>query len=306
MAGGPQRHSYGLAQVAFAATIWGSIPVLARAVDVSPAVIVFWRVAFAGMATGGFLLLRGRIGEIFALPKRKLAALAGMGSLLTLNWLLFFGAIQLTDVAVAVLLAYCGPVFVAALTPLVTREPFDRRVVLPLLSALAGVVIIVGPNQITLDGGPAMLGAAMAFASAFTYAILVLNAKRLVQGIPATVYMTVEYAVAVTLLLPVILLLPGPSQPIEWGSLAALGILNTAVTGFLFLSALRSVRADHAAIITYAEPVSAVIFAALFLSESIAFSTALGGVLVVAGGIAVARAARVTTVEGPPLLPDTE
>ncbi len=57
------------------------------------------------------------------------------------------------------------------------------------------------------------------------------------------------------------------------------------------------VRADHAAVITYAEPVTAVIFAALFLAERLGWVTAVGGVAVIAAGVLVARLAPSSGVE---------
>jgi drug/metabolite transporter (DMT)-like permease len=229
-----------------------------------------------------------------------------MGALLALNWVLFMGALQLVDVAVAVLLAYCGPVFVAALTPLVMRERFDRRVIVPLLLALGGTAVIVSPSDISFTSGTAALGATMAFGSAVTYALLILNAKRLLRGIPATVYMLGEYMSAGILLLPAVLLLDGPSMPMEWAALLALGVLNTALTGLLFLSGLRTVRADHAAILTYAEPVSAVAFAAAFLGESLTAATIAGGAAVLTGGLMVTRLRPSAAVEGPPVLMEAD
>ncbi|MDZ4063133.1 MAG: EamA family transporter, partial [Coriobacteriia bacterium] len=99
----------GLVRVAIAATIWGSIPVFVRAVDASSFVIVFWRVTFAGATLLLYLAFRRRLGEIVRLPARRKFAIMGMGALLTVNWLLFFTALQLTGVAVAVLLGYLGP-----------------------------------------------------------------------------------------------------------------------------------------------------------------------------------------------------
>ena len=66
-------------------------------------------------------------------------------------------------------------------------------------------------------------------------------------------------------------------------------MVHTAFAGFVFLGGLRRVRADHAAILTYVEPVSAVVFAALFLGESLTLPTIVGGALVVGGGVMVAR-----------------
>jgi drug/metabolite transporter (DMT)-like permease len=57
----------------------------------------------------------------------------------------------------------------------------------------------------------------------------------------------------------------------------------------IFLGALRHVRTDHAAILTYSEPASAVVFAAIFLGEALTWWTLVGGLMVVVGGVAVAR-----------------
>ena len=297
----------GLIRIASAALIWGSIPLFVRQVDSSAVTIVFWRVVFAALALAIYLGIRGRLGELVRLPARKKLGLVAMGSILAVNWVLFFSALERTDVAVAVLLAYCGPILVTVLGPLVTREPLDRRSIVPLLLAIAGTVIIVGPRDLTLAGGTHLTGALLAFASAFTYAIGVLNAKRLLKGIPTSVFMLGEDLTVAVVLLPLVLMRPSPATPIEWGALATLGVVQTAGTGFLFLSGLRAVRTQHAAILTYAEPVSAVLFAALFLAEPVTLATAVGGALVVLGGVLVARMEPSPGIEtpGPTLELDT-
>jgi drug/metabolite transporter (DMT)-like permease len=283
---------------------WGTIPIFVRAVHTNAVVIVFWRVVFAGVAIAVVGLATGQLKTWRAVPVRRRFAIIGMGVLLALNWVLYLGALKLTSVAIATLLAYCGPVIVAALTPTVAKEPFDRRIVAPLLLSFGGIVAIVGPQDFSLGDGTRLLGAGLALASAFTYAFLVLNVKRVVAGVPSVVYMTGEYLSAGLILLPAALLMPGPSRGIEWGALAALGIVDTAITGLLFISALRRVRADHAAALTYAEPVSAVLFSAAFLSEPITLATAIGGALVVAGGIRVARMEPQQGIEAPGILPE--
>ncbi len=291
----------GLLKVLIAAMIWGSIPLLVRATSAHPAVIVFYRVFFAGTVLITYGLISGRLATLRSIPRRTLGALIVMGALLTLNWVLFFTAITLVEVSVAVLLAYCGPVFVAALGPLVNRTSFDRGIIVPLMLALGGTALIVGPDGVHLSG-TAGLGALLAFSSAITYALLVVNAKRLIAKVDPIAYMSVEYGTATILLLPAVLLLSGPQGATEFGALATLGIVHTAVTGFLFLSALRIARADHVAIVTYAEPVSAVIFAAAFLGEPVSATTIVGGLAVLVGGTMVARTRAGASVEGPPLL----
>jgi drug/metabolite transporter (DMT)-like permease len=284
-----------------AATVWGSIALFVRATGANPAVIVFWRVFFASLAIGAYLAFKGRLGELPALPGRMRLRILGMGMLLALNWVFFLAALTLTKVAVAVLLGYLGPVFVAVLNPLVSRQPFDRRIVLPLALALLGIAIIVGPQDLALSGGTHLLGAACALASSVIYSFVIVFVKRLLEGVPASTYMLGEYLAASAVLLPAALLLPGPSGKMEWAALVTIGVVHTAYTGALFLTGLRLVPADRAAILTYAEPVSAVIFASLFLGEPLTPTVALGGAAVVAAGIRVARLAPATTssVEGP-------
>jgi drug/metabolite transporter (DMT)-like permease len=291
------RQYSGLLKIGLAGVIWGSIPIFVRMVDASPFVIVFWRVAFAAVAVLLYLLITGKVVELRRVKRRTLLALLAVGALLAGNWALFFGAFALTRVAVVELVSYTGPVFVAALTPLIARERRDRRVVVPLLLALGGTALIVGLGELSLDGAEGMWGALMAFGTALIYAALLLSGKRLLGSVSAPVLAFGQYAFATILLLPAVIVLPGPSTGREWGALATLGVVHTAAAILIFFSGLRMVRADHAAVFTYAEPVTAVIFAAIFLAEPLGWATGVGGAAVVVAGLLVARMAPSAGIE---------
>lgn len=282
----------GLARVATAGLIWGSIPVILRAADGASVVKVFFRVFFAWLVIVGWMVVTRRLGEL-RLDRRKLMQVTSQGLILTLNWFLFLTAIDMTAVATAELLGYLGPVFVAALAPAVTKEPFDRRIVAPLSVALIGIVVILAPHGIGVTSRQELIGAALAFISALTYATLLLRSKKILRGISSGALMTVEYGVASVVLLPFVAIAYTrgdiPSTPSAYAALITLGIFHTAVAGFIFLGGLRRVRTDHAAILTYVEPASAVLFAAALLGEPLTWTTMLGGAAVVGGGIMVAR-----------------
>lgn len=288
----PRDRLLGLGAVAAAGLVWGTIPLLLRAADGASVVKVFFRVFFAGLAIAGWLTATGGWREIVTLERRKLRQVALQGLILTLNWFLFLSALDMTTVATAELLGYMGPIFVAALAPFVTGERFDRRIVAPLLAALAGIVVILAPHGLELSGGRSLLGAGLAFLSALTYATLLLRSKKLLRGISSGTLMLLEYGVASLVLSPFVAVAyargDAPSNTTAYSALIALGVVNTAFAGFIFLAGLRRVRTDHAATLTYVEPASAVVFAALFLGEALTWTTLLGGALVIAGGIAVA------------------
>ena len=83
--------------------------------------------------------------------------------------------------------------------------------------------------------------------------------------------MLIEYTTASVVLLPFVIAAyvrgDSPSTPGAYAALVTLGVVHTALSGFIFLGGLRRVRTDHAAILTYVEPVTAVLFAAAFLES---------------------------------------
>lgn len=246
-----------------------------------------------------YLGARRRLPSIVAVDKRTLGGLALNGALLALHWFLFFSALMLTDVAVAELLTFTGPIYVAALTPVVLGERFDRRVLFPIALALGGMAVVLGPDVGSLGSGSDLAGVVMAIVAAFVFAFLMLNAKRLLRGVPSGVVMFWEATVAALLLLPAAVALPGFTSAETWIAVLTLGGIHSGVVAFLFLTALRHVRADHAAVLMYIEPVSAVLLAAAFLGEPLQPLTVLGGAAVVAGGALVARLAGTAGPEVP-------
>jgi drug/metabolite transporter (DMT)-like permease len=295
----------GLGRVAVAGIIWGTIPLVLRAADGASIIKVFYRVLFANVAIFGYLVATKRVGEITSLSRGKLLQVGVQGVILTLNWVLFLSALDLTNVATAELLGYTGPVFVAALAPFVTGERFDARILVPLALALGGIGVILVPQGIGISGGQQALGALLAFLSAITYATLLLRSKKILRGISGMALMVIEYTVASVILLPFVAVLysrgQGPTHLGSYAALLVLGVVQTAFAGWIFLGGLRAVRTDHAAILTYTEPVAAVLFAAAFLGEQLSMWTLVGGAMVVAGGLWVARTLPGTETEVVPL-----
>ena len=298
-----QERLSGLARIAFAGLIWGTIPLVLRAADGASSVKVFFRVGCAALVIWAWMLLRGDWRELRALDAGRWRQLVLQGLILALNWFLFLTALDLTDVATAELLAYTAPVLVAVLGPAITGERFDPRIVLPLALALGGIALILLQHGLAIDDGGALLGAGLALASALTYATLMLRAKRLLRGVSSGALMLVEYTAASLILTPFVISAYSrgdvPSSARAYAALVTLGVVHTAISGFIFLGGLRRVRTDHAAVLTYVEPVSAVLFAALFLGEPLTALTVLGGACVVLGGVLVARIEPAPGIEVP-------
>lgn len=300
-----RQRTSGLLRVVFAGILWGTIPLVLRAADGASVIKVFYRVFFAGAAILMWMVATSTLGQVRGLSRRKVLQVAVQGALLALNWVLFLSALDRTTVATAELLGYTGPVFVAVLAPFVTGERFDKRIVLPLALSLGGMVVVLAPQGLGAGSPRELFGVALAFGSALTYATLLLRSKRILKGITGMSLMLIEFSVASAILLPFVLWLylrgQGPSTLGAYGALLVLGLVQTAFAGMFFLSGLRRIRTDHAAILTYAEPVAAVVFASLFLAEPLTAWTIGGGVMVIAGGLTVARLGPAAESEPTPL-----
>jgi len=294
-----KRRLIGIAAILTASITWGSIPLITRTVDGSPIITVFWRVTFGFLATSVYLLIKGKYSHLRGLDRKTIINLLAQGAVLGINWLLFIASFSYVNVAVGELLAYVGPALVAVLAPLTLKEErFNRRIILPLLLCLTGLVIVLDPRQLisTAIGGGSrqLLGCGFALSSAFTYAILMIRGKRFITNLDRDLIVWFEMFGGALIMLPLAIFsythggAPSPTAQ-NYGLLLVLGTVHTASSSLLFYVGLQHLRADETAIFTYAEAVSAAFFAAAFLHEPLTLPTILGGALVVIGGTLVAR-----------------
>lgn len=144
-----------------------------------------------------------------------------------------------------------------------------------------------------------MVGATLALGSAVTLAVMTAAQKRVLRRLSPEVVMFSQTVIAALVLLPVAVVSSGPGSSGEWAAVAILGFGLTTVPFLLFLSGLRRVRADRVGVVTYVEPLSAVLLAAVFLHEPLAPPTIVGGLAVVTGGFLVARLSPLMVPEAP-------
>ena len=70
-------------------------------------------------------------------------------------------------------------------------------------------------------------------------------------------------------------------------SVLALGVVFTAVSGYLYIWFLRHVTAQTIGILAYIEPVSAALMAWAFVDEALTWQVVVGGALVIVAGATV-------------------
>jgi DME family drug/metabolite transporter len=268
------------------AVSWGLVAVLAGAISVDPIPLAFFRLVIAALtlalvalATGHAPLLR---------PGRYLPALVALGCVQAVHWCLFFETVRRGSVALAVITFASAPVFLAVLAPAFLPEQLSRIAVVALVPGLAGITLVALAGG---DGGAfSWVAVACGMGSALTFAVLLILSKALLQG--GAQPLTVAFWDCLgggLVLAPALLVVDGsvPGSGEDWAALFLLGAVLTGLATLAYAALLRHVTAQTAGVLTFLEPVSAVILAWWLLDQPISPQALVGGALVLLAGIAV-------------------
>lgn len=259
-----------LLQIHVCVALWGFTAVLGKMISLPALPLVWWRMLIVVVALAVFpQVWRG----LRAMPPRLVLAYAGIGVLVALHWLTFYGSIKLSNASVGATCIALATVFTALVEPWLTRTRLSKREVALGLAVLPGVALVVG-------GVPAgmRLGILVGAVSALLCAVFGSLNKRLVEhGDPLTVT-GIELGagtLAMTALAPLmpllfpsfagdLLVLPGARD--AW-LLLALALACTLLPFALSLVALRHMSAFTAQLAVNLEPVYAIVLAIVLLNE---------------------------------------
>ena len=260
--------------------IFGTVGIFRRWIPLSSAAVA----AARGIAGAAFLLvLQGVRRQALSVRdiRRNLALLLCSGAAMGANWIALFEAYRFTTVAAATLCYYMAPVFVILLAPLVLREKLTARKGLCALAALLGMALVSG----VADGGGlgTMRGALLGLLAAALYASVVLMNKRM-RPMPAMDRSVVQLLTAGVVVLPYALWAGGgaPGMPNARTALllAVVCVVHTGLAYALYFGSVDRLPAHTLALLSYIDPVVAVLLSALVLREPLTVRTVLGAVLI--------------------------
>ncbi len=242
-------------------------------------------------------MTRGYIGALFLLlcvlatkkkvftPQliKKLPVLILSGAGIGLNWMLLFEAYNYTTVAKATLCYYMAPIFVIAFTLKGAKGKKLLRSILCIVAACAGAVLISGVIGDALPSAAEAKGLLLGLAAAVLYAVVILVNKQIesVDDTGRTLIQLLSAAVAIT---PYALL--GESTHLTLLTTGPVllileaGILQTGFAYYLYFSALPHIPAQRVAVLSYIDPVGAIVLSTLLLGEPFSLLTIPGAALI--------------------------
>ena len=261
--------------------IFGTLAPFVRNIGVSSGELALYRAIMAAVLIGLFLIVTRQpipLGKI----KKSLPLLLISGMAMGINWILLFEAYKYTTVSAATLSYYFAPVLVMAVCPLLFRERLTAKQIVCFVMSTLGLVLITGVGDIG-GGSQNLLGIAFGLGAAVFYTSVILLNKfiRDVEGLHRTF---LQFLAAIVILVPYVLLTGGMTlgslDAVGWGNLLVVGVIHTGVTYCLYFSSLKELPGQKAAILSYVDPLVAVVISVTVLEESMSLSQFLGGVLI--------------------------
>ena len=262
--------------------IFGTIGIFVKYIPLPSSVIALAR----GVIGTLFLLIVALLSRkklSFAGAKRHLLLLFISGALVGFNWIFLFESYNYTTVAVSTLCYYMQPTFVIIASAFIFKERITLRKAICVILALVGMVFVSGivesgiPTVSELKGVLFGLGAAVIYTS-----IILVNQK--LGGIDAYTKTVIQLFSAAVTILPYILLTEDVSKlTLDAKGALLLGIVAVVHTGiayFLYFGSMGNLKAQTIAIMSYIDPVTAIILSALFLREPITPAAIIGALLI--------------------------
>jgi drug/metabolite transporter (DMT)-like permease len=283
----PSGRSRGYAEVGAAALVNGAIGVMVSYSHMPTGMLLTLRMVVATAILAVPFLLFRRWREVWqhGVPLRLLA----LGLVVAVNLILYFVSIRYAGVAIAIFLSYMAPLYLAVIAPIFLKERTEHIVWVALGISVVGMLAIVLPGAFAGGTRFSVLGVTAGVGAGFGYAGCLLMRKKLRPKVTSATIVLSESTCTALAVLPLGLWQISSEHYVFSGTdvlmAVLLGSLTTALSFTLFVHGMRYIKVQHSSIIGYLEPVSAPLYALLFLGQRPSPWTLLGGALIIAAGV---------------------
>ena len=267
--------------IIIAMATFGTLGPFVRNIAVSSGELALYRAVMAAVLLSGYLAATKQPLKLKQIS-RELPLLLISGMAMGINWILLFEAYKYTTVSVATLSYYFAPVLVTVVCPILFREKMGAKQWLCFAMSTLGIVLITGIGDLS-GGSNHLKGILFGLSAAVLYATVILLNKFIkgVEGIQRTV---LQFWAAIVILVPYVAFSGGVTlqklDGLGWVCLLIVGLIHTGITYCLYFSALKELPGQEAAILSYIDPLVAVLISVFVLGEQMTAVQIVGGVLI--------------------------
>ena len=264
--------------------IFGTIGLFKRFVPVTSGELALYRAVLAAVLLVGVLLVTRQKIPFKAIGK-QIPLLLLSGAAMGVNWILLFEAYDHTSVALGTISYYFAPVIVTLLCPLLFRERLTAKQILCFLISTAGLVIITFAAEQggEVEGRNDLVGILFGLGAAVFYATVILLNK-FIKGVEGLHRTMLQFLAAIVTLTPYVALTSGVTlggmDATGWACLLIVGLVHTGLAYVLYFPSIKELPGQKAAILSYIDPLVAVIVSVLILREPMNAWQWIGGAMI--------------------------
>ncbi len=243
-------------------------------------------------------MLRGIMGSAFLISvlylkydgfhreqvRKNIKALLIGGIMLGINWAFLFEAYRYTQVGIAEIFYFTNTVFVILLAPFITKERITLSQWICVLVALGGMVLVSGAYKLTLSTKD-LLGICLAVLAALASTATIFSGK-VMKDIPDIEVAAIQLTLSGLILIPYTLFtgeLANARFGLDMSTLitCVLGFVHTGVAYVLFFAALPKIPSAEYTILSYIDPIFAIVWGWLLLGEVLSVPQLIGAALII-------------------------
>lgn len=268
-------------KIIFSMVVFGTMGILVKNIKLSSGEIALFRAIIATVAIIIYKLISGN-KIVFKKLKKDLPILFLSGAAMGFNWIFLFEAYNYTTVSIATLSYYFAPVIVMIVCPILFREKITIKQIICFFMSTVGLIMVIGVGGMEKSNSNS-IGIGFGLAAAVLYATVIILNKFIknVTGIDRTL---IQFFAAIIVLIPYITLTTGINigslDKIGIISIIILGLLHTGICYCLYFASLKDLRGQEAAILSYIDPLVAIIVSVTILGEGINSIQIIGGVMI--------------------------
>ncbi len=253
-------------QLHIAVILFGITAILGKLITLDEIALVWNRLWIAVL---GLLFIPGAYRGIRNIGKKQLLRFIGIGVIVALHWITFYGSIKLgNNASITLACLATTSLFTSVLEPLITKSKFQ------MLELFLGLLVIVGILFLTGVGEAYYMAIVVGLTSAVLASIFSTFNKKYIENQNSISVSIVELSsgfIFISLMFPLIQeFIPQnawiPSSK-DWIYLIALGIFCTSVAYVLALNALKQLSAFISTLSVNLEPVYGILLAIWLLNE---------------------------------------
>lgn len=273
----------------YAMIIWGTIGIFSLWSGLSALELTFFRCLIGAGIVGSYCFKKGYFTHP-SLTSNNFFFAALSGVFIVTNWIFLFKSFQISSITIGNVSYYLQPIFLVLLSIFFFQEAVSFKQWIFILITTLGIVFTshIQPYNFELTN-PSLLGIGFAISAGFLYSFSTIFVK-FIKEMPPSLITFIQLSIGFIIMLPLVHLSTLLHHNLfTWAIILFIGTIHTALAYLLYYQSIKEVNLTVIAIVSYLDPIVAIITDIVFCDRSLNALQIIGIILTFIGSYQVIR-----------------